>query len=132
MPTITNVLETCLYADDLAAAAAFYRDVLGLTTYAKAEGRHVFFKLPTGMLLIFNAEASSAPSTLPPHGTKGRGHCCFQITEEDLDAWRERLERRGIKITCEHVWPNGATSLYFRDPAGNVLELAPARLWEAS
>ena len=30
MPTITRILETALYADDLDAVVAFYRDVLGL------------------------------------------------------------------------------------------------------
>ena len=26
-------------------------------------------------------------------------------------------------------WPNGARSLYFRDPAGNSVEIAEPRLW---
>ena len=29
----------------------------------------------------------------------------------------------------EVPWPEGGRSIYFRDPAGNSLELAPPTLW---
>jgi catechol 2,3-dioxygenase-like lactoylglutathione lyase family enzyme len=29
----------------------------------------------------------------------------------------------------EFDWPNGAHSMYFRDPAGNSLEIAERALW---
>ena len=44
MTTITGVLETCLYASDLAAAERFYGGALGLQVFAREEGRHVFFR----------------------------------------------------------------------------------------
>ena len=56
------ILETVLYAADLAAAEDFYGRVLGLTRHAKGEGRHVFYKLESQMLLIFNPEATRKPS----------------------------------------------------------------------
>ena len=36
---------------------------------------------------------------------------------------------RGVAIEAEVEWPSGGRSLYFRDPAGNVVELAPPTLW---
>ena len=39
-----GILETVLYAKDLAAIEAFYRDVLGLEPFAKADGRHLFYR----------------------------------------------------------------------------------------
>ena len=39
------------------------------------------------------------------------------------------LRKCGVAIESEVDWPSGGTSLYFRDPAGNVLELAPPTLW---
>ncbi len=40
-----------------------------------------------------------------------------------------RLEAEGVAIEADFRWPNGARSLYFRDPAGNSLECAEAKLW---
>lgn len=38
---LTGILETCLYVDDLDAADAFYRDVLGLEFVGREENRHI-------------------------------------------------------------------------------------------
>src|SRR5689334_606664 len=42
--TVARVLETALYAEDLAAADRFYGTILGLERLAFVEGRHVFFR----------------------------------------------------------------------------------------
>lgn len=124
-----DILETCLYVDDLEAAEQFYSEVLTLSLVSKAEERHLFFKLGDGMLLLFKPEASLASGDLPPHGSTGAGHCCFKIDERDYEAWLQHLETNGVDITAIQTWPGGAKSFYFNDPAGNVLELAPARIW---
>ena len=81
-----------LYARDLAAAEDFYGRVLGLTLHAKDDNRHVFYKLESQMLLIFNPEATRTPSTgtlpVPAHGATGDGHVCFAAAEGDLEGWR--------------------------------------------
>ncbi len=134
IPPLT-VLESVLYCDDLGAAEAFYRDVLGLTFVARRTGRHVFFRAGTSMVLIFDARAASAEataigtSTVPPHGASGPGHLAFRLAEPAFGAWRRRLESRGVAIESELHWPEGGQSLYFRDPAGNSLELATADIW---
>jgi catechol 2,3-dioxygenase-like lactoylglutathione lyase family enzyme len=46
-----------------------------------------------------------------------------------MDAWRDHLAARGVDIEAEVQWPRGGHSLYFRDPAGNSLELASPRIW---
>lgn len=131
--TPTAILETVLYATDLAAAEAFYGRVLGLPLHAKAEGRHVFFKLERQMLLIFNPDATQKPGTgpvpVPPHGAFGEGHVCFAATAAEIDAWRARLAERGIAIEADFAWPGGGRSLYVRDPAGNSVEFAEPRIW---
>ena len=43
--------------------------------------------------------------------------------------WRERLGAAGVEITHEHDWEGGRRSLYFHDPAGNLLEIADGDLW---
>ncbi len=67
---------------------------------------------------------------LPAHGTRGATHIAFAIAESDRDAWRAHLQSHGIAIEYETSWTNGGWSLYFRDPAGNSLDLATPRLWQ--
>ena len=121
---IQGILETSLYADDLDAAEAFYGSVIGLQLFSRAGNRHVFFRCGDGMLLIFNAA-----ETLPVHGTRGPGHACFKVSRADFDRTRQALSEAGIEIETDTEWPNGARSIYFRDPAGNNLECAEPALW---
>ena len=131
---IKRILETALYAPDLEAAEAFYRDVLGLEMFLKEAGRHVFFKLENQILLIFDPEATRmGPKTtdlpVPTHGASGAGHVCFSLDREAFAPWIARLRQHGIDIESDFNWPNGARSVYFRDPAGNSIEFAERRLW---
>lgn len=127
-----RVLETCLYVDDLDAAEQFYSGVLGLEVESRAKGRHVFFSCGNAMFLLFNplaTEQSSGPFPVPPHGARGPGHVAFAIRQADLAAWRAQLQARGVAIEAEVTWPSGDVSLYFRDPAGNSVELTSPSIW---
>jgi catechol-2,3-dioxygenase len=86
-------------------------------------------------LLLFNAEETINPPgnpslPVPPHGAYGPGHVCFCQTREDLLAMRDHLISKGVQIEADFDWPNGARSIYFRDPAGNSVEIAEPRLWD--
>lgn len=123
-----RVLETCLYARDLVAAEAFYR-ALGLEFASSLEGRHVFFRVGDAMFLIFNPDASAIAGELPPHAGAEGGHACFRVEQSEIPIWRSKFETMGLEVT-QYEWSRGrGTSLYFRDPAGNLLELAPAGIW---
>ncbi|MBS0234437.1 MAG: VOC family protein [Proteobacteria bacterium] len=133
-PAPIGILETVLYAPNLAAIESFYRRVFGLEPFAAVAERHVFFRYGSQMLLIFNPVATRTPPPpealpVPPHGAQGEGHVCFRATAEDIAAWRARLEALGIPIEADFEWPRGGRSLYFRDPAGNCLEFAEPRIW---
>jgi catechol 2,3-dioxygenase-like lactoylglutathione lyase family enzyme len=125
-----GVLETCLYVDDLPRAERFYIDVLDLSLESKQEGRHLFFHCGQRMLLLFNPLASrESNDQFPSHGSFGPGHVAFAIREDELSAWSNRLAERGVAIEKIIDWPAGGRSLYFRDPAGNSLELATPKIW---
>ena len=125
-----RILETCIYVDDLAAAEQFYESVLGLQFVSRQEGRHAFFRCGTQMLLIFNPQESNQPDgDLPPHGAVGAGHIAFAVTGPQLDQWKSHLESAGVCIEREIDWPQGGRSFYFRDPAGNSLEMAMPSIW---
>jgi catechol 2,3-dioxygenase-like lactoylglutathione lyase family enzyme len=129
MRSIARVLETVLYVDDLAAAERFYRDVLGLELDSRKDGLFAFFRCGEGMLLLFNPEAARAGRAVPAHGSTGPGHACLAVAEAELDGWQARLVAAGVAIEQTVAWPRGGRSFYFRDPAGNSLELATPRIW---
>jgi len=131
---IEGILETALYAEDLDAAEAFYGGILGLERITRQKDRHVFFRCGAGVLLIFNPKETVHPPPpgafpVPVHGANGPGHACFRVPGPDLDFWVKKLEEAGIAIEADFRWPNGARSIYFRDPAGNSLECAEPGLW---
>jgi catechol 2,3-dioxygenase-like lactoylglutathione lyase family enzyme len=130
MDDIEGIIETGIYVDDLDRAEAFYRDVLGLSVLAREAGRHVFFRVGTRqVLLVFNATTTIQGGILPPHGSTGPGHFAFGVPAGSLPAWRQRLAQHGIAIEKEVTWPRGGSSLYFRDPAGNSVEILTPGVW---
>lgn len=129
------ILETAIYAEDLAAAESFYAGVLGLPVIGRAEGRHVFFRVGAGVLLVFDPNATEIASPgarlpIPTHGARGPGHLCLAASRQEIGLWRDRLTAAGVGIEAEFEWPEGGRSLYFRDPAGNSLEFAEPRIWD--
>ena len=133
MAAPAGILETVLYAPDLDAAEAFYRDVLDLTPFTKVPGRHLFYRCGNQVLLLFNPSATRDVSTagipVPTHGADGRGHVCFRANADDIADWHDRLTANGVEIEMDFEWPQGGRSIYFRDPAGNSLEFAEPRIW---
>jgi catechol 2,3-dioxygenase-like lactoylglutathione lyase family enzyme len=127
---IRAVVETAVYVDDLQAAETFYGTVLGLRVMGKEPGRHVFFQAgEASVLLAFRAETTLKGDQLPSHGANGPGHFALGIDAESFDAWRKLLNGHGVSIEKEVEWPRGGRSLYFRDPAGNSVELATPGVW---
>ena len=129
MGEIVAIIETSVYVDDLDQAEMFYRDILGLEVLTREPGRHVFFRVSDGMLLIFDPRATTGGGTLTPHGAVGPGHFALGVRTEDFDGWRVRLENLGVAIEDEVRWPGGGRSIYFRDPAGNSVELITPGVW---
>lgn len=133
-PGFPAVLEAALYARDLDAADAFYGGILGMQRIARVADRHAFFRAGETMVLIFNPERTrEGPSNpdlpVPPHGAEGPGHLCLSASAHAIAAWADRLAAAGIPLEADFHWPNGARSIYFRDPADNSLEIAEPRLW---
>ena len=127
---INAVVETAIYVDDLQAAESFYRTILGLPVIGKEPGRHVFFQVgEASVLLAFLAEATLKGDQLPSHGATGPGHFALGIEAETFDAWRNLLHDHGVSIEKEVEWPKGGRSIYFRDPAGNSVELVTPGVW---
>ncbi|WP_407525477.1 VOC family protein [Methylobacterium oryzisoli] len=135
MPTITGVLETVLYVDDLERAAAFWGGPMGLPCLHADHRMRAFDVAGRGVLLLFPRGGSLHPietpgGTIPPHDGQGPLHVALSIPAEALPEWETHLRDAGIAVEGRTTWPRGGTSLYFRDPDGHLVELATPGLWK--
>jgi glyoxalase family protein len=127
---IAGLHHITLLCKDVERSLQFYRSVLGLRLVKQTvneddrAARHLFF-----------GDEAGTPGTLVTcleypdldEGSVGRGsthHFALAVdSEEELAAWREYLQSRGIPCT-EVMDRTYFRSLYLRDPDGHIVELA--------
>ncbi|HEY3163310.1 MAG TPA: VOC family protein [Candidatus Limnocylindrales bacterium] len=114
-----------VFAEDLAATKAFYREVFGLPVHFEDDVSAVFNFGNTLMNVLSSTEAPEliAPAAVAPSAAGTRFQ--FTLTVEDVDATCAELARRGIELLngpLDRPW--GIRTASFRDPAGNVWEIA--------
>lgn len=106
-PPVLRMVETALYFDGveaLHAAAAFYRDTLGLHVMSEGD-RLVSVDAGGGTVLLLFQRGETA---------KGL-------------RW---LAGRGVEVESRVSWPRGGRSLYLRDPGGHSVELVTPGTWD--
>jgi catechol 2,3-dioxygenase-like lactoylglutathione lyase family enzyme len=129
------VLETALIVEDVERASRFYHELFAFDVLTQSERLCSLNVKPAQVLLLFKRGASLDNILLPggvlPGGmdAQGRSHIAFAIEAEHLESWRQWLEQNGVAIESTLRWERGGTSLYFRDPDGNLLELATPGVW---
>ncbi|HKU23172.1 MAG TPA: VOC family protein [Terriglobales bacterium] len=134
-PALNGVLETALVVEDVTRAAHFYQRVFGFHVLLQNERLCSLNVKPGQVLLLFQRGGSLDDIELPggilPGGmdAQGRGHMAFAIAAAHLPTWRSWLEQNAVAIESTLRWERGGTSLYFRDPDGNLLELATPGVW---
>jgi catechol 2,3-dioxygenase-like lactoylglutathione lyase family enzyme len=128
-----KIVETSIYSSDLEKMKEFYVDKLGLEFVSEQSGRHVFLKTEKNMLLIFNPELTTvAKETI--HGANtppSMVHIAFEIEAEVYEKAKELLAANNIQVEKEIAWENDikSKSIYFRDPAGNLVEFITRNHW---
>ncbi len=123
-----KIRETVIYGRNLDEMEEFYSGVLGLELYSKKEGGFLFYRVGDGMLLIFNPDYTARNESVPPHGCEGEGHVAFDTGEYTIDEWVDFLRSRGVEVERVVEW-DGGRSIYFRDPAGNSVEIIEPSIW---
>lgn len=131
---INGVIETALHVDDVERSAQFYEQLFGLR---RLHCDPVFGALALpgpAVLLLFKKDGRRDPlptpgGIIPPHGGSGELHVAFKISLEDLDACAAELLDRGIAIESKVDWPEGGSSLYFRDLDRHLIELITPGCW---
>lgn len=124
MTKIIGVAEAVLYVRDLEQAKQFYQDVLGLPITAQFGDACFLQTGPSSTLILFAYSAlKTRQSAIPSHGATGQGHVALAVPPEQMAQWRERLLAANVEIEHEQTWSQGTSSIYFRDPDQNSLEL---------
>ncbi|MGH2694715.1 MAG: VOC family protein [Actinomycetota bacterium] len=125
-PPLTGILEAVLYCTPKTEEPTrrFYEEVLGLRRVSQWT-----YRLGPQLFLLFNAEATRVQEWPPPHGASGSGHICFTVPPEGYGKWKEHLEQHDVELINEIDWSRGVRSFYFKDPAGNMLEIANGDMW---
>ena len=114
-----------LFMEDLEASKAFYEQVFGLPTVYEDDNSAVFRFGDTLVNLLRAVEAPSlvAPATVAAQDAGNRFQ--FTLGVEDVDAMCEELGRRGVVLLngpMDRPW--GIRTASFRDPGGNIWEIA--------
>lgn len=126
-----KIKETCLYIQDLEKARAFYQDLLGLDVINYMPEKHLFLRAGESVLLCFNPEDSKTKVSPPPHFATGPQHLAFEVPAVEYEDHKRALTKKEITVIDEVTWKSGMKSFYFRDPAGNILEIVPdSGIWD--
>ena len=134
-PAVTGILETALVVENIERASQFYREIFGFKALFKDDRLCSLDVKPGQVLLLFRRGGSLDDVHLPggvlPGGmdAEGRSHMAFAIGAEHFHEWLAWLENHGVKIESTVKWERGGTSIYFRDPDGNLLECATPGVW---
>lgn len=131
---INGILETALFVADPAVSAGFYRRLFGFASLLESERLVALDVGGKNVLLLFRTGSTGKPfvtegGIVPGHGGSPPTHFAFSIPAEDVEPWRSKLESEGVAIESMVTWPQGAKSIYFRDPDGNLAELISPGFW---
>lgn len=131
---VKGILETALYVTDPAVTAAFYRRLFGFNVLLESERLVALDVAGRSVLLLFRMGATSGPfdtggGVIPGHAGVPPTHFAFAIAAEDVEPWKAKLEAEGVTVESVVNWPQGARSVYFRDPDGNLAELISPGFW---
>jgi catechol 2,3-dioxygenase-like lactoylglutathione lyase family enzyme len=128
---LEGILETVLYhePDEAEPMLRLYRDLLGLPVVAGWEDGTAL-RVGAGLILLFDRRGlGRREGPIAEHGSSGPSHLALRATPETYEGWREGLRAAGVEIVHEQEWSDQRHSFYFRDPAGNLIEIAGGDIW---
>lgn len=117
IPELNGIDHIHVYVSDWADAEKWYRDVLGFRRVKALES----WAVPGGPLTIESADGSVHLALFEQENPAGYSVIAFGANAAGFLAWKQRLERLGLKLRItDHKL---AYSLYFHDPDNNMHEI---------
>ena len=130
MPQVNALDHLVLTVADIDATIAFYRDALGMVAepFHPVDGSTRWaLKFGCHKINLHVAGAEFEPRAA--RALPGTADVCF-LTQVPLAEWQAHLAREGVEVLDGPVARTGATgpitSIYVRDPDGNLLEISVA------
>ncbi|HML18118.1 MAG TPA: VOC family protein [Bryobacteraceae bacterium] len=132
---INGIAETALYVADVHRSAEFYQRLFHLPRLLGDDDLCALGVPGNAVLLFFRKGSRPEPletpgGTIPPHGGSGSMHFAMKISADAIGQCVDELQQHGIAIESTVHWPQGGTSLYFRDPDQHLVELITPGVWE--
>ncbi len=115
--TDIRIAVVSLWAEDVPAAARFYRDVIGLRLLAHHSHERPHFELGGAYLVILKGRLQSDLNPLPPRFP------LIALAVPDLDSSVDRLRVNGVELPWGIEEGTDSRWVIFHDPAGNLIEL---------
>jgi catechol 2,3-dioxygenase-like lactoylglutathione lyase family enzyme len=112
-----RIAVVSLWAEDVPAAAHFYRDVIGLPLQKHHSGARPLFDLGGTFLTILKGRPQLPITPEPPRFP------LLAFAVENLDAAIRRLQEHGVQLPWGIESDAAGRWVMFHDPAGNLVEL---------
>jgi lactoylglutathione lyase len=125
-PALKGINVAVLFVADLDRARTFYRDTLGLQVTFEDESS-AYFELKGASLILLTIPSAQDLLTAEAVATQGSPGAASQLVAfvDDVNAVHGALSAQGVEFVREPVdreW--GMRTAHFKDPDGNVWELA--------
>jgi glyoxalase family protein len=127
---VQGVHHITMIGADRQTSIDFWEGVLGMPFIFEQpnldvpEESHLYFDPGDGVLMtVFTREDRAVDATPNPEGIGNLHHIAFTVSRSTYKQVSARLDERGVKHT-EEIDRGFMDSIYFRDPLGQLVELA--------
>lgn len=118
----TRIAVVALWAEDIAGAVHFYRDVIGLRP-VKHRHKRPHFDVSGIHLVLLEGRPVAAQNSVPARFP------LVAFAVDDLEAALERLQQHDIRLPWGVGHDAHSRWVMFHDPAGNLIELVESERW---
>lgn len=124
-PWTGTITAITLFAENLEETKAFYRRVFELPVFFEGATSVVFKFGPTMINLLQIGQADELVSPASVASGQGGARAVYTLSVDDVDAKCAELETKGVTLLngpMDRPW--GIRTASFKDPAGNIWEIA--------
>ena len=125
---VLHLAEIVLWARDMEASLAFYRDLFGLELISPPELRNKFLRAgpgegPVPEMIVLVPHPDAAGRFPSDKALRTLHHMAFNLTAEQYDQLERRCREAGLEVRDGiHPVLKGVRTFYVDDPDGNEVE----------